>query len=430
MNELIYWIWLSLRCGAGSELGSYLLKHFKSPKDIYEADEEALLSLDGITEQIAEVLLDRDLSYPEKIMTYCQRMNVGILTLDDAIYPDRLREIHAKPIVLYYRGRIPDLDDNVLIACVGMRKCSEQGKENAYHLGYDLADAGAIVVSGMALGIDAASQLGALDAGGHTIAVLGCGIDRAYPPENKNLMERIAEKGTILTEFAPGSEPNGKNFPIRNRIISGLSQGTVVVEAGMRSGSLITAQGALRQGRDLFAFPGKANDPCSEGTNDLIKNGAKFVTSAFDVLVEYEALYPHRISTETLIMAGRRGKVTRAFEKMLAFEAPERYLRKSESTETTGEKPVKKGESKKKGKTPVSPKAENREKKPDLSALSETERLVLSVMSRPMSAEEISAVLFSKEGAYISPGELLGMMTLLEINGYVEAIPGGGFRAR
>ena len=205
MNPLVYWVWLSLRCGAGSELGTYLLNHFKSPQEIYEADEETLRSVEGIDGNILEALLDRDLTYSTQIVEYCERVNVGIMTMHSPIYPERLRSIHAKPIVLYYRGKIPDIDDNVLIACVGMRKCSELGKQTAYQLGKDLAHAGAIVVSGMALGIDAATMKGAIDAGGHTIAVLGCGIDRAYPPENKDLMETIAKTGTVITEFAPGT---------------------------------------------------------------------------------------------------------------------------------------------------------------------------------------------------------------------------------
>ena len=416
MNHLIYWIWLSLRCGAGSERGSYLLAQFGTPKAIFEASADALLSVEGIDQNIATALLDRDLTHAGKILTYCERMNVGIMTLESEIYPDRLRAIHAKPLVLYYRGRVPDIDDNVLISCVGTRKCSKHGAENAYRLGYDLAEAGAIVVSGMALGIDAAAQMGALKAGGHTIAVLGCGIDRAYPPENKELMEKIAEKGTVLTEFAPGTDPNGKNFPIRNRIISGLSQGTVVVEADMKSGALITAHVAERQGRDIFAYPGNANDALASGTNMLIQNGAKLVTSALDVLDEYELLYPHRIFTERLIMAGRRAKVDTAVSTMREVSAPERYTRKKTAKPKAKEEEI------------VAAAPKKQKKEIDTSGLSETEALIMSVLGDSMSAEEIARAISEKTGKTITVGELLSVLTMLEIGGYIEALPGGNFK--
>jgi DNA processing protein len=416
MKDLIYWIWLSLRCGAGSELASYLLVHFKTPRAVFEASEKELLSLQGISKDIAAVLLDRDLAYPEKVLTYCERMNVGIMTLESEIYPERLRAIHAKPIVLYYRGRMPDIDDNVLVACVGTRKCSTVGAENAYRLGYDLAEAGAIVVSGMALGIDSAAQMGALDAGGHTIAVLGCGIDRAYPSENKALMERIAEKGTVLTEFAPGTDPNGKNFPIRNRIISGLSQGTVVVEADMNSGALITAGNAERQGRDIFAYPGNVADALSAGTNALIQNGATLVTSALDVLGEYEFLYPHRIFTERLIMVGRRARVDAAVSAMRDVAAPGRYTRKKEQKPRVTEETI------------VSAVPKRQKKTVDTTGLSEIEALVVTLTDGVMSAEEIAGIISAKAGKTVAVGELLGILTMLEIGGYVEALPGGSFR--
>jgi len=176
MDHLLYWIWLSLRCGAGSELGSYLLKFFPTPKDIYDADEASLRAVDGVDDNIAAALMDRDLSLPERILRYCERVNVGIMTCAGGIYPERLRKIHAKPLVLYYRGRVPDIDDNVCIACVGTRKCSEHGARAAYALGAELAEAGAVTVSGMALGIDSYAQRGTLSAGGHTIAVRRCNI--------------------------------------------------------------------------------------------------------------------------------------------------------------------------------------------------------------------------------------------------------------
>ncbi|MBQ8497036.1 MAG: DNA-processing protein DprA [Clostridia bacterium] len=422
MNPLVYWVWLSLRCGAGSELGTYLLNHFETPQDVYEANEETLRRVEGIDGNILAALLDRDLTYSEQIVEYCERVNVGIMTMHSSIYPERLRSIHAKPIVLYYRGKIPDIDDNVLIACVGMRKCSDIGAQTAYQLGKDLTHAGAIVVSGMALGIDAAAMNGAIDAGGHTIAVLGCGIDRAYPPENKDLMEKIAKTGTVITEFAPGTAPLGKHFPIRNRILSGLCQGTVVVEADSGSGSLITARNAVRQGRDIFAFPGNAGDPRSEGTNAMLKNGATLVTCAYDILVEYELLYPHRIFTEHISMAKFRKKVASPTEEILSektggilrFERPNTPKPKKAkpiSSEPDFPLPVKKSRPER-----------------DTSGLEDYEKTVLSVISDVMSVEEISAALSRKTDVPTDTGKLLGALTMLEIGGFLEALPGGSFR--
>lgn len=410
--DLVYWIWLSLRCGAGSELGSYLLRHFSSPKAVFEADASALRAVDGIDDNILAALLDRDLSLSYRILEYCERVNVGIMTAASPVYPERLRSIHAKPLLLYYRGRVPDIDDNVLIACVGTRKCSPAGSAAAKRLGAELARAGAVVVSGMALGIDTAAHEGALSAGGHTIAVLGCGIDRVYPPENRRLMEEIAEHGTLITEYAPGSDPDGKHFPIRNRILSGLCQGTVVVEADLYSGSLITARAARGQGRDLFAFPGNPEDRRAQGTNTLIREGAKLVTCAADILGEYELLYPHRIFTERIphTAAVRR---SRSFSAPVSGRSEKRGIpvkkeRKAPDSESAGTKITSRRPS-------------------DMESLGEWERTVLSSITETMTAEEIAAAVCRKTGA-CDTGALLGALTMLELGGFLSAEPGGNYR--
>ena len=440
MNHLVYWVWLSLHCGAGSELGSYLLKHFPTPKDVYEADKEELLAVDGITQEIVSALMDRDLVYAEKIVEYCERVNVGILTLDSPNYPNRLRSIYAKPILLYYRGKLPEIDENVLIACVGTRKCSHEGAQTAYTLGMELVHGGAIVVSGMASGIDSAAQKGAISAGGHTIAVLGCGIDRVYPIENKELMEKIAATGTILTEFAPGTDPVGKNFPIRNRIISGLCQGTVVVEADYRSGSLITAKYALKQGRDIFAFPGKANDPNSTGTNMLIQNGASLVTCARDILLDYEVLYPDKIMTDNISMANYRRRLRREEQTKFLRDAyvKETPVRQEENFKAEKQEAFQKSSvSVKKVRAEKETRAEEKavvqeipvtRPERDLSGLGEYERAVISVMTDAMSVEEIASALTEKIGGGFDTGGLLGALTMLELEAYIESLPGGIYR--
>lgn len=423
MNHLVYWVWLSLRCGAGSELGSHLLKHFETPKDIYEAKREDLLAIQGINEPIVEALMDRSLVFPQKIVEYCERVNVGILTLESSNYPNRLRDIYAKPIVLYYKGKLPDIDSNVLIACVGMRKCSESGAQNAYQLGKDLASAGAIVVSGMASGIDSAVQSGVLAAGGHTIAVLGCGIDQVYPPQNGKLMNQIAKTGTLITEYAPGTAPVGRNFPIRNRIISGLSQGTVVVEANYKSGSLITSDYAVRQGRDIFAFPGSPESDCAKGTNALIRKGAKLVVCAEDILEEYELLYPDRIFTENIAL--RKHKVKRKASDSEAAEivAPPTAPHKKEKAVS-----AKKKEPCAEPKKESEPVAMTEQKKNTESCADVAGREILSVIRGEMSVDEIAAALSASEGKNFEIGALLGMLTLLELDGFLCALPGGKYR--
>jgi DNA processing protein len=300
MSDELYYIWLSLACGAGSPAPQRLLSVFETAEDIYSAEKDELKEKCNfeINDEIFDRLCDKDTGDCEKILEFCAKNNVSILHCDSNLYPKRLRSIRAFPVVLYYRGRLPDIDDNLCIAMVGTRKMTNYGKHAAYELARELASCGAIIVSGMAQGIDAAAHKGCLIAGGFTIAVFGCGIDRVYPYENKALMDKIIEKGLIITEYVPGSEPKGSHFPVRNRIMSGLCQAVLVVEADNKSGALITAKTALFQGRELYAVPGNINAPNSQGTNSLLKNQAGIVTEAYDILSEYEHLYSHRINIE------------------------------------------------------------------------------------------------------------------------------------
>ncbi|MCL1792696.1 MAG: DNA-processing protein DprA [Oscillospiraceae bacterium] len=300
MSDDLYYIWLSEACGAGSALPQKLLGIFKNAENIYlakkdEFKEKCDFEMD---EGIFEKLCAKELGNAEKALEFCAKNNVSVLNCDDALYPGRLRGIRAFPAVLYYRGRLPDIDDNLCVAMVGTRKMTEYGKSAAYELAKELASCGAIIISGMAEGIDTASHRGCLAAGGFTVAVFGCGIDKPYPPENRELMGKIVENGLIMTEYPPKTEPKGFHFPMRNRIISGLSQAVLVVEADNKSGALITAKTALFQGRELYAVPGNINAPNSRGANNLLKEQAGIVTEAYDILSEYEHLYSHRIDIE------------------------------------------------------------------------------------------------------------------------------------
>ncbi|MEN6351171.1 MAG: DNA-processing protein DprA [Syntrophomonas sp.] len=240
--------------------------------------------------------------YAEQISRGC----FDIITIEDDDYPPMLRVISQAPFILFYRGR-PEVLRQLCLAIVGSRKASAYGKKVAHDLARDLAAAGVVVVSGLARGIDSEAHQGAMDGSGTTIAVLGSGIDVVYPPENRKLYEKILEQGTIVSEFLPGSHPEANNFPRRNRIISGLSSGVLVVEARQKSGALITADFALEQGRDVFAVPGPVSSESSKGTNNLIKQGAKLVSSVEDILEEYVSPLPNsRIEEQqTLLMLDR-----------------------------------------------------------------------------------------------------------------------------
>lgn len=210
---------------------------------------------------------------------------IRTISINDAEYPEILKKIHSPPKALYINGSFKEEDD-FAVAVVGSRRASRYGVEMSEKLGYDLALGGVTVVSGMARGIDSAAHRGALTAKGRTIAVMGSGHDHIYPPENKDLYKKIAESGAVISEFENDVSPLPRNFPIRNRIISGISLGVVVVEAAKNSGALITANFALEQGREVFAVPGKISSVTSEGAHELIKDGAKLVQSAEDIMEE------------------------------------------------------------------------------------------------------------------------------------------------
>jgi len=285
-EEIFYWLALSLIPGIGSILIQRLLDQFKTPEAVFRAPMKELLKIEGLGKKVACEIqkgpLERGV---ERELSLLKEVGGKILTLKDEDYPKRLREIYDPPALLYVRGGLRR-EDELAVAIVGSRKTSPYGRWITEKIGQDLARYGVTVVSGMARGIDSVAHKGALQGGGRTIAVLGCGVDVIYPSENRNLFYQIIEHGAILSEFPMGSPPEGGHFPRRNRIISGLSIGAVIVQASAESGSLITAGYALEQGREVFAVPGNVGAEGSRGTNQLIKNGAKMVESSEDILEE------------------------------------------------------------------------------------------------------------------------------------------------
>ena len=295
MSALKYWVWLSTTRGLGSVKIAQLLDYFGTPENIYVASEKELTEGAHLSSKDLKELQNKSFDRTNEILERCDRLGIQIVMMADAGYPDRLKTIYAAPALLFVRGHMPDFDEEIVLCMVGSRKATPYGIINAEKLSCELASAGALILSGMAVGIDAAAHRGALKAGRPTVAVLGCGLDICYPPENRNLMEDIAATGALISEYPPGMQALGGNFPARNRILSGLSLGTIVIEAPSTSGALITANYALEQGRDVFAIPGNIDAFSSQGTNNLIREGAKLVARAGDVLEEYIALYPHKL---------------------------------------------------------------------------------------------------------------------------------------
>ena len=295
MAALKYWVWLTALPGLSNRSRLLLLERYGSPEDVYYADAEELALTEGLTPGQAQLLSDKSLTRADRILADCARGDIFLLTMQDAAYPARLRDIFDPPVLLYGKGSLPLFDEEAAIAVVGTRSCTPYGLRCAHRMGYELARQGAVVVSGMAKGIDGAAMRGALQAGGFTAAVLGGGVDVIYPAENRRLYEDVAATGVLLSEYPPGTEPIASHFPVRNRILSGLSLAAVVVEAPERSGALITASTALEQGREVFAVPGPINAPDSKGCNALIRDGAGLVSEAWDILGFYEGRFPHKL---------------------------------------------------------------------------------------------------------------------------------------
>ena len=298
MSALKYWLWLAELRGLKNQTRLALLRHFGTPEDVFYADAGEILLTEGITREQAAILEDHRLDTADRILADCQRLDLRLLTIQDAEYPGRLKNIYDPPCLLYVKGRLPAFDEEVAVAVVGTRKATPYGISSAEKLGYGLAKGGALVVSGLAKGIDAAATRGALRSGGITVGVAANGLDVRYPYENRYLYEDVAAAGVLLSEYPPGTEPLKTNFPVRNRILSGLSVATLVVEAPERSGALITADTAVEQGRDVFAVPGPIDAPNSVGCNRLIHDGAVLTANAWDLLQEYEARFPDKLRRE------------------------------------------------------------------------------------------------------------------------------------
>lgn len=287
---LVHWIWYAMLPKLSLRQKCMLLTRFPDPEELYHTEDFG--NVPEIPADVAHVLEDKDLRAARQVVKTCAEKHISILTLGDAAYPSRLRNIADPPLVLYYRGVLPDLEGQPVIAVVGTRKASAYGLNNARHMSRQIAACGGLVVSGGAFGVDTMALEGALETGAQTVAVLGCGADVVYPKNNKKLFDRIVQNGCLISEYLPGTEPRPWQFPERNRIISGLSNGVLVIEAPEKSGALITARRAFEQGRDVFAVPGNIDIDTFAGSNALLQDCAAAALSGWDVMKDYASQYP------------------------------------------------------------------------------------------------------------------------------------------
>ncbi len=295
IDERVYWVWLQQTLKYGNHKIRTIMRLYESVEEFYYTTDHDRKLCGCFTRSELAAFESYRLEQAEAIVAQCDALGYHILTLSAEEYPRRLKNIENPPCVLYCKGTLPEIDELPCISIVGTRSATQRGIKAAYSFAFELTQAGILVISGGALGIDCASHRGALHAKGKTVSILGCGIHYPYLSENIPLRQVIANNGALLSEYPPDCPPLPRNFPIRNRIIAGLSVGTLVIEAGAKSGSLITANLAAEQGRDVFAVPGDINIPTADGTNYLIKDGAKPVTCAEDILEEYRDSFPGKL---------------------------------------------------------------------------------------------------------------------------------------
>ena len=412
---LTHWIWLAHRPGVSDRMKMVLLEHFCDPEDIYFADGEAFNHIPELSEEARTSLRDKNLASAEATLEACSRKKLHILTYRDAGYPARLRNIPDPPLVLYYKGQLPELDSVPVIGVVGTRKASAYGLTAAKRMGYQIGRCGGAVVSGMAYGIDGMAMSGALTAGATTVGVLGCGADIIYPLSNRALFRDVERYGCILSEFEPGQPPARWTFPRRNRIISGLSCGVLVVEAPESSGALITARHAAEQGRDVFVVPGNIDVPSCVGSNRLLRDGAIMVCSGWEVLSEYQGIFPDKIHREDApahqtAYPDEVAKAAREAETKPPKVAQKPRIPREESN-------LKKNLEKKSIDKP--PVAAYSDVNTDLSNLSEEERRIVAALQ---AGQRLVDDVIAETG--LTTGKLLSILTMLELKGIIKRLPG------
>lgn len=397
---LKYWIWLTTRKGLGTHGVQLVARHFSSPEAAWFADPEEYKSIKGLRNP--QALQDKDLKDAETILRICQEKGISVVTMQDAAYPRRLLALDDPPAVLYYKGVLPDLNGPV-IGVVGTRHASLYGMKQARRMGYGLSRCGAVVASGGAKGVDTEAMRGALLGGSPVVAVLGCGVDVVYPAENRSLFRDVEKHGCLISEYPPGTGPRSEHFPVRNRIISGLSLGVLVVEAPAKSGALITAERALDQGRDVFALPANVDQPSGDGNLQLLRDGAILVRDPWEILQEYERQFP--LAVENRDCSG--------WDSGAKMDVPEE------------EKPPVSAPARKSSDKKAIDKAKNRnyiDAEKIMGTLSpEEQQLAALLQAGPVHIDALSEQLQQPAGC------VLALMTMLEVKGHIQRLPGRMF---
>lgn len=295
MAAVNYWLWLTTRKGVGLRSVLRVLEYFGTPERVYFAQQEDLELVPEVPPQAIRGFLDKGMEESDAILGQCDQLGVQIMTIQDSDYPERLRQLDDPPVVLYILGHRFRFDEEAAFGIVGSRTPSAYGQEVAPMLGLELARHGALLVSGIAQGIDSLALRGALKGGGRVVSVLAGGVDVPYPRENRFLYQDVAAVGALISEYPPGTRHKGEHFPIRNRIISGLSLGVVAVECARFSGTMLTINHALEQNRDVCAVPGSIFAPMSQGPNWLLQQGARPVMRGEDILMGYWDQFPQKL---------------------------------------------------------------------------------------------------------------------------------------
>lgn len=412
---LIHWIWFATRPGMNDRERALLMQYFQDAEDLYFAGEESYAAVEGLGKEVWDGLRDKNLTAAEAILKECAQKKIHILTYRDAAYPARLRNITDPPMVLYYKGTLPEFDGLPLIGVVGTRKASGYGLTVAKRMGSQIAACGGVVVSGMALGIDAMAMRGALSKGGMVIGVLGNGADVVYPPPNQSLFVDTECNGCLLTEFPPGTPPVKWNFPKRNRIISGLCCGVLVVEAPERSGALITARRAADQGRDVFVVPGNIDVDTCKGSNALLRDGAIAVGSGWDVVSEYAAQFPQKVrrASGDSLQTAYPDEVAQA-----AAEVEKREPKVAQKAVLPGRRKQEKAQKPKKEIDNGAP-ALYIDAETEIPPLSDTEQAVMARLEQGCTlVDDVIAA------SGLPAGTVSAALTMLQIKGMVKLMPG------
>lgn len=403
---LVHWIWLVSRPGLHERDQKRIMEAFSDAEDVYFADKDRLEQALDLAPSQLESLMDKDLLEAQSILRKCVDKGISLCTYGDEEYPFRLRHIADPPMVLYYKGTLPDTARVAVVAEVGTRKASLYGLQVARRMGYQIGACGGVLVSGMAKGIDAMAIQGALLSGSPVIGVLGCGADVVYPAVNRSLFADVERCGCLISEFPPETPPYRWNFPRRNRIMSGMSNATLVVEAPVGSGSLITARDALEQGRDVYAVPGNVDTPGFVGSNELLREGAMVATNGWDIMGDYAHLYPetvHPMNEQDWIHG-----------KELEMETA------SAVAQTTQTPRVKKKTDKKYEKKPIDKQKNSPydDLKGILPTLPDAQRQILELLTRERLVDEII------EETGMGASKVSATLTVLEIKGMIQRLPG------